>query len=378
MALESSTLTRHAESDIFWDEVKTIELDGEEMTYDLSVPELENFIANDIVVHNSHAASYGKVAYQTAYMKANYPVEYMAALLTADAGDVERIAILVAECDRMKVKVLPPDINESRSTFTVVAKPASSEEAGRPSSESRFRGEQKDAIRFGLSSIKNFGEGISEAIITEREQSGPFQTLSDFLCRIGSKNLNKKSLESLIKCGALDSFGARGHLLAHIETLLTFHRDATAPQSQDTLFAATVPTLTLPPAKGEVSLIEKLDWERELLGIYVSGHPLDAHKDKTLKAHATLGSIREDPRPGLPLIVPVLISDVRAILTKNGEKMAFIKLEDKTGTMEAVVFPKLFKEHSTALVAGRCILVKGTVSKRNDELSLALDNIKAL
>lgn len=309
--------------------------------------------------NKAHAASYGKVAYQTAYMKANYPVEYLAALLTADAGDVEKIAILVAESERMNVPVLPPDIQESRTTFTVV-------------------GEKKDAIRFGLSSIKNFGEGISEAIIAEREAHGSFKTLSDFLCRIGSKNLNRKSLESLIKCGALDSFGARGHLLAHIETLLTFHRDATAPQSQDTLFAATVPTLTLPPAGTDVTLIEKLDWERELLGIYVSGHPLDAYADKTTKANVTLGGIREEPRPGLPLIVPVLISDVRTILTKKGEKMAFIKLEDKTGSMEAVVFPKLYKDHAATLVAGKCILIKGTVSSRNGELSLALDNLKAL
>jgi DNA polymerase-3 subunit alpha len=309
--------------------------------------------------NKAHAASYGKVAYQTAYMKANYPVEYLAALLTADAGDVEKIAILVAESERMKVSVLPPDIQESRTTFTVV-------------------GEKKDAIRFGLSSIKNFGEGISEAIIAEREAHGPFKSLSDFLCRIGSKNLNRKSLESLIKCGALDSFGARGHLLTHIETLLTFHRDATAPQSQDTLFAATTPTLTLPPEGKEVTLIEKLDWERELLGIYVSGHPLDAYADKTTKANVTLGGIREEPKPGLPLIVPVLISDVRTILTKKGEKMAFIKLEDKTGAMEAVVFPKLYKDHAATLVAGKCILIKGTVSSRNGELSLALDNLKSL
>ncbi|HRH24456.1 MAG TPA: OB-fold nucleic acid binding domain-containing protein, partial [Candidatus Paceibacterota bacterium] len=309
--------------------------------------------------NKAHAASYGKVAYQTAYMKANYPVEYLAALLTADAGDVEKIAILVAEADRLKIPVLPPDVNESRATFTVV-------------------GENKDAVRFGLSSIKNFGEGIAEAIIAEREANGPFATLSDFLARIGSKNLNRKSLESLIKCGALDALGDRGHLLQHIETLLTFHRDATAPVSQDTLFAATTPTLILPPGTATVSLTDKLDWERELLGIYVSGHPLDAHTDKTMKAHVTIGSVVADPHPGLPLIIPVLISDVRTILTKNGEKMAFVKLEDKSGTIEAVVFPKLFKEHGAALVAGRCMLVKGTVSSRNGELSIAVDNLKPL
>lgn len=309
--------------------------------------------------NKAHAASYGKVAYQTAYMKANFPVEYMASLLSADAGEVEKIAILVAECERMNIPVLPPDINESHSSFTVV-------------------GEEKNAIRFGLSSIKNFGEGISEAIIAERERGGPFIILSDFLCRIGSRNLNRKSLESLIKCGALDSFSTRGQLITHIETLLSFHKDATMPQSQDTLFATAAPTLHLPQVDTDVSLSQKLEWERELLGIYVSGHPLDAYADKTMKAATTLGKVREDPHPGLPLILPVLITDVRTILTKKGEKMAFIKLEDKTSSMEAVIFPKLYHEHSASLAAGKCVLIKGTVGNRNGELSLALDNLKPL
>ncbi len=310
--------------------------------------------------NKAHAASYGKVAYQTAYMKANYPVEYMAAILTADAGDTEKIAVSVAECERINIPVLPPDINESGSTFTIV-------------------GEKHDAIRFGLSSIKNFGEGISEAIMEERKK-GPFASLSDFLCRVGSKNLNRKSLESLIKCGALDSLGERGHLLAHIETLLAFHRDATAPAAQDSLFGALqAPALTLPPQVGDgASLIDKLSWEKELLGIYVSGHPLDAYADKTTKASVTIGAMLAEPRPGLPMILPVLISDVRTILTKKGEKMAFLKFEDKSGAIEAVAFPKLFKEHAGSLVAGRCVLVKGTVSKRNDELSFSVDNLKPL
>ncbi|MFM2330816.1 MAG: hypothetical protein RLZZ26_323, partial [Candidatus Parcubacteria bacterium] len=155
--------------------------------------------------NKAHAASYGKVAYQTAYMKANYPVEYLAALLTGDSGNTDQISIYVAEAKRMSVKVLPPDVNESGTDFTVV-------------------GENKDVVRFGLSSIKNFGDGISEAIIGERKANGPFKTLSDFLSRVGSKNLNRKSLESLIKCGALDSFADRGTLLKNIEDMLAFHR----------------------------------------------------------------------------------------------------------------------------------------------------------
>jgi DNA polymerase-3 subunit alpha len=317
--------------------------------------------------NKAHAACYGKVAYQTAYMKANYPVEYMAALLTADSGDTDQIAILVAEASRLNIPVLPPDINESRATFTVVM------ENGAPS-----------AIRFGLSSIKNFGEGISEAIIAERENAGPFASLSDFLSRVGSKNLNRKSLESLIKCGALDSlaeeFGGRGALLTHIEALLDFHRGATAPAAQDSLFGGMMaaPKLSLPKADGDVSLKDKLEWERELLGIYVSGHPLDAHAATSAKASLDIAKIKADPKPGLSVILPVLVSDVRTILTKGGEKMAFVKFEDRTDSIESVMFPKLYKEHSALLVPGACLLVKATVSSRNNELSLAIDKVKAL
>ncbi len=311
--------------------------------------------------NKAHAASYGKVAYQTAYMKANYPVEYMAALLTADSGDTEQIAIFVAEAKRMKIPVLPPDVNESGTVFTVV-------------------GEKKDTIRFGLSSIKNFGDGVSHAIIAERTAHGHFASLSDFLSRVGSKNLNRKSLEALIKCGALDSFEQRGTLLKNIEELITFHRDSTAPEAQDSLFGGTLsPPPSLSLKHGEpVSLKTELDWEKELLGIYVSGHPLDAHEAATVKARTSLGAIKAEPQPGLPVILPVLIQELRTVVTKGGEKMAFIKLVDKTGEIEAVVFPRLYKEHGALFAPGACVLIKGNVTNRNGEISLALENVKAL
>ncbi|MGB4076702.1 MAG: DNA polymerase III subunit alpha [Minisyncoccia bacterium] len=313
--------------------------------------------------NKSHAASYGKVAYQTAYMKANYPVEYMAALLSADAGDVEKIAILVSECVRMKLPVLPPDINESGASFTIV--------------------NEGTAIRFGLSSIKNFGEGISEAIFAQRTEGGPFSSLSDFLSRVGSRNLNRKSLEALIECGALDRFAdggdGRGHLLCHLDLLVSFHKDVTMPKEQDTLFTSAAPILSLPPQTHTTSLKEKLSWERELLGIYVSGHPLDAHEGTSVKATLTIGSMLADPFPGLSVIIPVLVSEARTVITKTGEKMAFLTLEDKTGSIEAVAFPKLYKEHAALLSSpGTCILVKASLSKRNDEFSLALENLKPL
>ncbi len=314
--------------------------------------------------NKAHAASYGKVAYQTAYMKANYPVEYLAALLTAEAGDTEQIAIFVAEAKRMGIAVLPPNVNESGTVFTVVS--------------------NGSAIRFGLSSIKNFGDGISEAIISERAAHGPFSSLSDFLSRVGSKNLNRKSLESLIKCGALDSLSpsadGRGALLENIETLLAFHRDATAEAPQDSLFRAFVqpPTLQLPANNKSVTLTDKLNWEKELLGIYVSGHPLDAHAAIATKAVFSIKKIKEEPQPGMLLILPVLLTESRSFLTKSGEKMSFLKFEDKSDAIEAVIFPKLYKQHAAILAPGSCLLVKGKVSVRNGEPSLAVEDLKPL
>jgi len=234
-----------------------------------------------------------------------------------------------------------------------------------------------------LSSIKNFGEGISEAIIAEREARGAFTSLSDFLSRVGSKNLNRKSLESLIKCGALDSLSPslhkRGTLLENIEILLAFHREATAVAPQDSLFGALIapPPLTLPEGK-PVSLIDKLAWEKELLGIYVSGHPLDAYEAMTKKASLTIAKIKAEPQTGQLIILPVLISVVRSILTKSGEKMAFITVSDKTDSIEAVVFPKLLKEHALVVTPDTCLLIKGKVTVRNGEPSIAIEELKPL
>jgi len=312
--------------------------------------------------NKAHAACYGKVAYQTAYMKANYPVEYMAAVLTADSGDTDSISTFVAECERMQIPVLPPDVNESDSDFTVA-------------------GEKGDTIRFGLTTIKNFGEGISDAIIAERRENGPFLDLSDFLSRVSGKSLNRKSLECLIKTGALDRFGERAHLLVNIETLLAFHKDATVSAPQDSLFGAgmfAAPKLNLGESREHTSLKDKLAWEKELLGIYVSGHPLDSHTEATGKAGTTVAAILENPNPGMSVILPLLIQEVRTVLTKSGEKMAFLKLEDKSASIEGVIFPKLYKEKAAAATVGACALIKATISNRNNEISLSVENIKAL
>ena len=313
--------------------------------------------------NKAHAASYGRVAYQTSYMKANFPVEYMAAVLTADAGDIDKVAVMVAECKRMGIPVLAPDIQSSFGDFTVVG----------------------DAIRFGLYSIKNFGRGIADAIITERKQSGRFVSLSDFLRRVTEQQLNKKSLESLVQCGALDSLGERGAMLAHLDLLLEYHRAAQGA-GVDSLFAdmGGGNDLALPPAP-PAAMGDKLKWEKELLGLYVSGHPLDQFKDKlkqTLPAgrqgSMTIGELKTKGIPGSTTVAAGMVEDVRVILTRQGEQMAFIKLADYDGSIEAVVFPKSFAEYKTILKPETCIELKGRLSNRNGELSIVTEALKAL
>ena len=321
--------------------------------------------------NKAHAASYGKVAYQTAYMKANFPVEYMAAVLTAESGDVDTVGVMVAECKRMGIPVLPPDVNESFGDFTVIV--------GTP-----------DSIRFGLNSIKNFGSGIAGDIIKDRKTNGKFKTLSDFISRIQTQQLNKKGLESLIMCGALDNLsepgrqdGGRGRMLAHIELMLEYHRGQRGGGS-DSLFAGLGGSSDLVlPAASEAPLGEKLKWEKELLGLYISGHPLDQYKEKLQGAQAagkalSIGQTKLQVRPGTTTVAAGMIESVRVILTKGGDQMAFIKLADFDGSIEAVVFPKDYVTYKALLVPESCIALKGRLTNRNGELSLVAEALKAL
>ncbi len=319
--------------------------------------------------NKAHAASYGRVAYQTAYMKANYPVEYMSAVLTADSGDNDKIAEIIRECERMGIEVLPPDINESFSDFSVVP--------------------GKETIRFGLTTIKNFGAGIADAIIAERKQNGPFTSLSNFLTRIHDRNLNKKSLEALIMTGAFDTMGDRGQMFANLDLLLTFNKEHVAGKeaAQESLFGGltTEETVTLAPAE-PIPKMTMLTWEKDLLGVYVSGHPLDAHREELAK-RPTIGSILTavHEKQELPilklkgeLVTAGMIIGVRELLTKKGDKMAFIALADERDQIEMVAFPKTYAELKSVLEVGSCIAVKGKLTIRNDEPSIALDRAKKL
>lgn len=316
--------------------------------------------------NKAHAASYGRVAYQTAYMKANYPVEYMSAVLTADSGDTDKISEIIHECERMDIEVLPPDINESFAPFSVVPK----------------KGKEEAKIRFGLTTIRNFGEGIAECIIEERTAHGPFVSLSDFLSRVTGKNLNKKSLEALIKSGSLDRFAERGTLLFNLDRLLEYHKEQSAGKesSQDSLFGAmgdgSPDELTLEYAP-EVTKIDRLAWEKEFLGVYVSGHPLDDFASEVEK-RPSIASVKVDGRNGIPLSTAGMVETTRELLTKKGERMAFVGLSNHTDSIEMVAFPETYRTYYNFLQPGSCIAVKGRLSIRNDEPTIALEKVKAL
>ncbi|NUQ57259.1 MAG: DNA polymerase III subunit alpha [Candidatus Paceibacter sp.] len=348
--------------------------------------------------NKAHAASYAKVAYQTAYMKANFPAEFMAAVLTADAGEVEKIAETISECVRMKLPVLPPDVNESLGDFAVVnidAKKTDFENPGRgrPPESARVgledfpksvSGASKttEGIRFGLYTIKNLGVEIANAVIEERKANGRYKSFADFLDRVQHKNLNKKSLEALIKSGAMDALGERNQMLFNMEDALEYSRNSgKAKKNQGSLFSlmqdtSTLPDLKLKPAE-PATQHERLLWEKELLGLYVSGHPLDRFKDKLAKINTKIGEAKKLPN-NMSTVVAGMIDEAKKINTKKGDPMLFMKLSDYADSVETVIFPKILEKYAGVLYEGNCIAVKGRLSFRNNETSIIVEEIKEM
>ncbi len=323
--------------------------------------------------NKAHTASYGKVAYQTAYMKANYPAEFMTAVLTSDSGDTDKIAADIAECKMMDISVLPPDINESFGDFTVI-------QSSNP--PTTVVGGFEKAIRFGLYTIKNLGAEIANAIIEERKGNGEFKSFSDFLDRVQHKNLNKKSMEALIKSGAMDTLGERGQMLFNLDEALNYNKEtAKNGQGQTSLFGlmedqSSVPNLRLKetaPASQE----EKLLWEKELLGLYISGHPLDKFKEKMAKIKTNVGEAKKLPN-GYPVVTAGMIEEVKQIMTKKNEQMLFVKLSDYQNSVEMVVFPRTLEKYKDIIREGNCVAIKGSVSLRNGDPSIIVDQIKEL
>ncbi len=308
--------------------------------------------------NKAHAASYGKVAYQTAYMKTHFPADYMASLMTADAGNVDKIAIHVAECVRLGITVLPPDVNQSEWTFTVI---------------------DDNTIRFGLNSIKNFGEGGAHSIIEKRKEN-IFSGIGDLASRVPAQVLNRRGIEALIKAGALDSFGDRKEMFERIDEILALQtRKSDVPENQNALFTLEAHTPQLDISQEDTTpLSDKLAWEKELLGIYVSGHPIDQHPETFEKYKDSIRAALDEDRNGFPVIIGGVVEQAKTIITKKGDRMGFFTICDRNDAIETVAFPKVYQDSKDALVAGTCVLIKGKVSKRNDEQSILIDKVKKL
>ena len=321
--------------------------------------------------NKAHSASYGMISYQTAYMKANYPVEYMCALLTAESGDTDKITQAISECRRMKIKILAPDINESDIGFKIVDEKDSLD--GR-------------AIRFGLSAIKNVGKAAIEAILEGREE-GQFVSIGDFLSRVDGRRVNKKVLESLIKVGALSPFGNRAAVLSSIDEIRSKVRPKAAPLGQQDLFGeekkesslASVYQISSDVPEFTAEELENL--EKQLLGFSLSARPIsDAIETISIYASHKIAEVSESEHYGFKndqIKIACVVNEVRVEITRtSGAEMAFVKFEDETGTIDAVIFPKLFKLSRSLWVNGRPLLIRGKMDEREDKNSLIVEEVQ--
>lgn len=308
--------------------------------------------------NKGHSASYSVVSYQTAYMKANYTVEFMAALMTAESGDETKIYAAVEECKAMGIAVLPPDIAESMDDFTVV---------------------DNKTIRFGLNAIKNLGSDVIECIKQARAEGKPIDTLENFLTSCFSKSFNKRSWEALVKGGAVDRFGERGMLVANTEIILEFARSRVKDQldAHNSLFGNSLPLGKLRLREAEPASPEEiLQWEKEYLGMYVSSHPLERYK----KVFEGFTPIREfsAEQEGATVTIAGLIAKMRRTLTKKNDPMAFFTLEDMTGHVEVLVFPKLMPQVVHLLNVDTVVEVTGRLNEREGEITIIADSVKEL
>ncbi len=305
----------------------------------------------DYSFNRAHATCYAQISYWTAYLKAHYPEAFMAALMTSDFDNIDRLAIEINECKHIGIQVLPPDVNESFVEFAVVPK--------------------SRQIRFGMAAIKNVGTGAVEEILRAR-QEGRFKSLEDFLSKVNSRVVNRKTIESLIKSGAFDNFADRSQLLHNIDVLMAYGQRLQKEREggQTDLFGASLddtnalaPRLVIDTDGVPHSQREQLQWERDLLGIYLSQHPLQAYEAYLRLKTNGIDSITAQ-QAGHSITVGGAISEVREITTKNGQKMAFIKLADMNSEIELVLFPKTYDATNGIWERDRVVIVKGQVSTR--------------
>ena len=336
-------------------------------TFWTQLEEFANYCFN-----KSHAACYGLIAYWTAYLKAHYPDAFMAALMTSDHDDTDRLAIEITECKHMGISVLSPDVNESFVEFAVVP--------------------NENKIRFGMSAVKGVGVGAVEEVLRARED-GPFTSVEDFAKRVSTSKFNRKAWESLIKSGAFDDMGDRSDLLFNLDSITSFASklQKEAASGQTNLFgmlggddaASVQSTLHLQKAPVKHDDKERLMWERELLGLYISAHPLDRYETYLSEQTQPLTQLVPEYDSRI-MTVGGIISTVRTIVTKSGSKMAFVGIEDKFGEGEIIAFPNLYEKVGAKLVQDAVIRVSGKNSARDrdgnlgNESKLIADDIIAI
>jgi len=314
--------------------------------------------------NKSHSAAYALVSYQTAYLKANYPVQYMAALITSVKDNSDKVAGYIEECRRLGIEVLPPDVNESGESFTVVG----------------------NKIRFGLAALKNVGPGAVQAIIRVREQEGHFSGYADFCRRLDTKVINKRVLESLIKCGAFDSFGhRRAQLMAAVDAGLGLAQQSQRERENGQISlldffgdgAKESVGINLPEVpefpKGQLLMLEK-----ETLGLYISGHPLSQYREilnrLTTNTVVEINDLPDDSQVTLGGV----IAGVKKINTRKGDTMAFLTLEDLTGTVEVLVFPRPYNFNKLIIKVDEAVLIKGKVSGNGEEVKVICEEISTI
>ena len=314
--------------------------------------------------NKAHSVSYAMIAYQTAYFKANYPAEFMTAVLTMSMGQPEKISSAVSECRRLGIPTLPPDINKSSSTFSIEVV------------------EGKKGIRFGLGAVKNVGLGAVEPIIAPREKGGEYKSLEDFCRRADLRAINKRALESLIKVGALDSLGSRGALLANIDRIMSLSQrqqrlKETGQSTMFDLWGESVP-LPLPALElegGDVPLKEKLTWERELLGVYLSEHPFGRAAPKLAPYITALCGQIDEEMAGQGVVTAGMVISVRQLFTREGRPFVSAMLEDLDGKVEVSAWPEIYQRTRELWSEGNILLVEGKIRARGDRVQLNCDRV---
>ncbi len=311
--------------------------------------------------NRSHSCAYAFIAYQTAFLKANYPVEFMSALLTSEQSDVERIGNLIKECEDMGLEVLPPDINESWRNFTVVP--------------------DSNKIRFGLTAVKNVGAKIVESIIQEREENGEFKSISDFASRVKPRDLNRRALESLIKAGAFDRFNERNLLLKNIPVLKERSKEMAKKKEtgQTGLFGGTnydkkIKLKKTKPATDK----QKLIWEKELLGLFISSHPLENFQQILEEETMNISELNSLGNKSRATIGGIVLNVKKIITRKSKKEMCFATLEDLSGRTELVVFPSVFDEYFDLIKENNILLVSGKVDKKENQPKILCNKIKKI